>query len=74
MRKLVINRCPEHGFYAISLDCERGGTRITHGKCCGRWETVKSWDLDAKQLRSIANEFECNAEELEEELDDALDA
>jgi hypothetical protein len=64
---LAINQCPEHGFYSISLDDERGGLRLTPSKCCGRWQMVKSWRMNAKQLRAIVNELECAVEELERE-------
>lgn len=63
---LSIDKCPAHGFYAISLDDDSGGHRLTPSKCCGRWERVKAWKMDAKQLRDIAIEIECSAERLEE--------
>lgn len=66
-RKLVINKCPEHGIYSISLDDDGGGLRLTPGKCCGRWAPIKAWEMNAKELRQLANEIECAAEELEHE-------
>lgn len=40
----AILRCPTHKFDAISLDNDRGvGTRITGGKCCGRWNVIKDF-------------------------------
>jgi hypothetical protein len=32
-------------------------------KCCGRWDMVKTWKLTGSQLREIANEFACAADD-----------
>jgi hypothetical protein len=68
-RYLSIDRCPHHGYYAISLDAEHCGTRLTNGKCCGQWTRVKAWEMTPAQLRSIATEMECAAVQMEQEID-----
>lgn len=68
---LSINRCPVHPeFQAIMLDCRHQngsgtGTRLTRSKCCGQWETVKSWPLTKEDLLLAAEEFTEAAGELE---------
>ena len=38
---LTVNRCGAHpDFWAVCLDDGNGGTRLTHSKCCGRWDGV----------------------------------
>ena len=51
--------------FAIALnDEDKGfGTRLTPHKCCGRWDMVKAWKLTGDQLREIANEFACAADD-----------
>ena len=66
-KMLIINKCPDHGIYSISLENERGGLRLTPSKCCGTWQIVESWRMNAGELRAIINELECAAEELERE-------
>jgi hypothetical protein len=79
---LSICRCPVHsgvesrgkskgrltGFWSISVDTENGGTRLTRGKCCGRWEQVWSTPLDAQMIADIVTELECVAEDIGEEV------
>jgi hypothetical protein len=65
---LTINKCPKHGFWSISLDDESGGHRLTPTKCCGYWETITEWQLNAAILRDIAKELECAADELEKDV------
>jgi hypothetical protein len=62
MKTLSLDKCP-HGMFAISLNSEHSGTRLTPNKCCGRWDEVKSWKLTSTQLREIANEFTCAADD-----------
>lgn len=52
--RLAIYRCPSHGWYAIAVEDERGGRRITPSKCCGSWDIVKSWYLSAHGWGEIA--------------------
>lgn len=63
---LTLNECP-HGTRSISLDSEGGGIRLTAGKCCGRWNEVQKWGMDARSLRAASEEMACAAEELERE-------
>ncbi len=58
-------RCP-HWFDALSIDYGNTGTRITSGKCCGRWEIVREWPMSADSLRDAAREFQCIAEQIED--------
>lgn len=53
MKRLSILRCPQHGYYAVSIDEEGGGTRITPIKCCGSWREIKSWPLSSAQWKHI---------------------
>jgi hypothetical protein len=64
MKTISLDKCP-HGMFAISLnDEDKGfGTRLTPNKCCGRWEMVVTWKLTGDQLREIANEFSCAADD-----------
>lgn len=59
---LSIDRCP-HGMKAISVNL-RGehGHRLTSGKCCGRWDTVKEWPMSKKNLLEAADEIRKYAE------------
>lgn len=68
--RLVLNNCPRHGYWAVSLDDEDGGIRLTSGKCCGRWDTVRSWPMGAHELRGL---IEAATDALEE-VDAALSA
>lgn len=53
-------RCPVHGqFQCFSvgrptslgkIDPDAGGTRVTDGKCCGRWTTIYELVVDADRL------------------------
>lgn len=63
---ISLDKCP-HGTLAISLDNERGGTRLTHDKCCGLWERQHAWPMSSKAMRSAINELECAAEDAERE-------
>jgi hypothetical protein len=59
---LAIDRCP-HGMRAISVNL-RGehGSRLTSGKCCGRWDTVVEWAMSKKELLAAADEIREYAE------------
>jgi hypothetical protein len=63
--KLVINRCNRHNFWSVSIEDEDGGTRITPGKCCGSWSTVKEFNLSASDWRDIEKEARLAAEAME---------
>lgn len=52
--KIALNKCGcSKAILSISLDANGGGTRITTGKCCGRWEVVQDWELDANTCNDI---------------------
>ena len=59
---LAIDKCP-HGMRAISVNLrgEHGG-RLTHGKCCGRWDTMTEWTMSKKELLEAADEIREYAE------------
>ena len=65
LQKLVINVCHQHNYYAISIDDDNGGQRITPNKCCGSWTTLKAWDLSAHDWRELAKLAEYAATEKE---------
>lgn len=65
-RYLTVARCPTHGWMAVSIDDDGGGVRVTPGKCCGRWDTVKRWSLSAREWRELAEACEHAAEAVEE--------
>jgi hypothetical protein len=53
-QSIEISRCPKHGFYAISIGTEEWGQRITPSKCCGRWVSVKKWELSKYDWEYLA--------------------
>jgi hypothetical protein len=55
---LAYNRCPLHGFESISLDNDDGGTRLTRGKCCGRWDVVIKFPMSTRSLNDAITVFE----------------
>ena len=61
---LSIDKCP-HGTYAIAVNDDSGGTRLTTGKCCGRWDLMKQWLMTPEQLRTAANTLLEYAEQAE---------
>ena len=64
--KLSICRCPAHpNFLSVSLDDFYAGTgvRLTASKCCGRWEVIKSWPMDEREMGETAHLFLNAAEE-----------
>lgn len=64
MKKLSINRCPRHPeFWSVSIDDENGGVRLTPGKCCGQWNTVKEWPLTEAAWNEIINTIQCETSE-----------
>ena len=65
---LAICRCP-HGIWSVSLDALHSSTRLTPQKHCGRWDTIQSWNLNEEQLMSIANEIQCQVDQLSFEED-----
>lgn len=62
---LSIDRCPVHGFFAVSLNQGGTGTRLTRTKCCGRWKQVIGWPMQAAELRELADLCERMAEDSE---------
>lgn len=67
-KTLSIDRCPHHGWWAICISDDIGGTRLTPSKCCGRWDTVKAWPLDARMCRDAIEELSAALEELEKDV------
>lgn len=66
--KLSICQCPVHrNFWMVSIDGDGSGTRLTPSKCCGSWREVRSWKMTGKELRRMANEIECAAEEADKD-------
>lgn len=51
---LAINQCPTHGYWAITVEDNVSGERITPSKCCGRWDTVKRWPIDRCHMKALA--------------------
>lgn len=72
-RRMSVDMCPSHNWYAIALDDQHGGLRLTGSKCCGQWQTQLGWLLTPQQMRDIAGELECAADEAELELDGGSD-
>ncbi|HDS1550704.1 TPA: hypothetical protein QEK98_002959 [Stenotrophomonas maltophilia] len=63
--KLVINKCHSHGYYAISVEDNNVGIRITPSKCCGGWSTIKEWTLSRNDWLDLAKEATKAAEAME---------
>jgi hypothetical protein len=63
-KRLCYCQCPDHGFACISIDDDSGGTRVTGGKCCGRWITVKEFPMTANDWLELARLAEEAAEDL----------
>jgi hypothetical protein len=38
--------CRAHGYHAVSID----NTRITPEKCCGSWQTLRAFVVDASTI------------------------
>lgn len=57
---LSIDRCLIcDSSWAVSTEDERGnGTRLTPGKCCGRWRSVMRWRLTEQGWADIARAAE----------------
>lgn len=69
--RLTIVRCPNHKeFWAISIDGNGGGTRLTASKCCGRWDEVKSWLVSIDELGRIIADLQ----EAQQAIETALDS
>lgn len=70
MKYLAIERCQEHGVYAILLaaDYDCVGIILSGGcrkRDCHRndWERVAQWPVTAIELSDLVNELECAADE-----------
>ena len=57
MKRISIMKCARHNVYAISIDDESGGTRLTPMKCCGSWTTTHSWPITERMIETIAEEL-----------------
>jgi hypothetical protein len=57
MKTLVIMRCREHQAWAVSIDDTEDGTgsRVTPGKCCGSWRTVKEFVMTSALWTELAD-------------------
>lgn len=58
---LSIDKCPVHGYWAISINEEAVdgsgiGTRVTPGKCCGMWSSVRNWKLSSAEWEALEKE------------------
>lgn len=65
--RLTYNQCPEHGVSSISIDNDRIGTRVTPGKCCGRWDIVREFRLSAREWHELERLAAEAAETMEEQ-------
>lgn len=54
--RLCVMRCSSHGVFAVSIDDESGGFRVTPSKCCGSWTDVARWHLSEREWLDIATE------------------
>jgi len=64
-QKLVINQCPTHKWWSISVDYDSGGVRVTDGKCCGRWNVIHSFPMSPRLWKELAMLAEQAAEDTE---------
>lgn len=65
---LVVSQCPVHPtFVTLHTDNENGGTRLLGGKCCPSQysRTIGRWRLNAAECRSIIEELEHIAADME---------
>lgn len=54
--------CP-HGYKAIAIaDRQGNGSRITSGKCCGRWQTRKRWGVSVRDMLEAAEQAQMIAD------------
>ena len=63
LKTLAINRCPVHGWWAVTIEDGSGGVRVTPSKCCGRWDTVKALHMSERDWRELARFAEEAADE-----------
>lgn len=72
---LSVDKCDTHDAYNITLNSRHAqttsGVRLSTRNCCGRSREMERFELTAKQMRNIAIEFECAAEQAEQEEDDS---
>mgnify|MGYP003589837222 CR=1 FL=1 len=55
-KKLAISVCSRHDTYMVSVEDENSGLRVTPSKCCGRWTTVREWELSERDWLDLAKE------------------
>ncbi len=72
MKKLAIYRCSTHGYWAIVVDDENGGTRVTGSKCCGSWHLVHSFHMDSSDWTELSELARVAAKEAEAEEDEKV--
>ena len=63
VKNLVINQCPTHRWWSVSIDDDGGGVRVTGSKCCGRWNTIHTFPMSPDQWRELARLAEDAAED-----------
>lgn len=45
--RLEVLRCPRHGLVAVAIN----DRRVSPSKCCGQWETLLDWTVNAAEIR-----------------------
>ena len=43
---LEVLQCPVHRYMCVAIN----DTRVTPGKCCGQWMTVRRWKTDGRSF------------------------
>ena len=69
---LVVSRCLFHqDNLCLSLEDRKDavGIRLTSRKCCGRWNTLYEFPVDAFNLREAVRAFEDAIDTIEQEID-----
>jgi hypothetical protein len=46
--QLEVLRCPRHGLVAVAIN----DRRVSPAKCCGQWEHLIGWTVDAVEVRA----------------------
>jgi hypothetical protein len=46
--QLEVLRCPRHGLVAVAIN----DRRVSPSKCCGQWEHLLGWAVDAADIRA----------------------
>lgn len=68
---LEICQCPVHTeFWSVCIGDEGMSTRLTPSKCCGRWRTIKTWNITSGLAEEAIRLFEEAKEEQEKQNDE----